>query len=683
MIVAFDAEAIAAGNRGLACDEEAVAARVDDLLARMSLAQKVAQMHGLQLLAVDGLYQAGGVPELGIPALKMVDGPRGLSKGTGTATAFPVGMARGATWDPALEKRVGAAIALEVRARGGNVLLAPTINILRHPGWGRSQETYGEDPFHMGALAVGFIAGAQNHVVASAKHFALNSIEDTRFDVDVSVDPRTLHEVYLPHFRRAVEEAGVGSVMSAYNKVEGAYCAENRPLLTDILKEGWGFRGFVESDWVFGVYSTVPSALAGLDIEMPTDRFFGDDLLAAIEAGEVPQAVVDGAVRRILRTSLCFGLDELDPVDPAVIEGEEHRALAREVARKSMVLLKNDGAALPLERGEVKKIAVVGALAGLANLGDHGSSEVVPAAAVSPLAGLQAAAGDVEVVALARDQLDAAELSQVADADAAVVVVGLTWEDEGEAIPFQDGGGDRDSLRLRDAHEQLIRAVAAENPRTIVVLEGGGAIVVRPWVDEVPAVLMAWYPGMEGGHALAELLFGEVAPSGKLPLTVPRDPAQLPPFDHEGLAVTYDYFHGYRLLDRDDETPEFAFGHGLSYTSFGYQALRVEPDTLAPGGAAKVSVEVTNTGSRAAEEVVQLYVGYPDGVTRPRRELKGFGRVALAPGETVRLEMELAADSLAYYDAEAVAWRTQAGRHTIAVGSSSRDLPLTGALDLE
>lgn len=692
-VVAYDAAAIAAGNRGLLCDEADVAARTDAILAQMTLEERAAQMHGASILPTDGLYYAGGLPALGVPTLKMVDGPRGVSSGTGSATAFPVGIARGASWDPALEKRVGEAIALEARAKGANVLLAPTINLLRHPGWGRSQETYSEDPFHMGALAVGFISGAQNHLIASAKHFAVNSIEDTRFEVDVTVDERTLRELYLPHFRRAVDEAAVGSVMSAYNQVNGAYCSENHHLLTEILKEDWGFPGFVESDWVFGVYDTVAAALAGLDVEMPAPVYFGQELVDAVEAGDVEAAVVEAAARRILRTSLCFGLDALDDefISTAVIESDEHRALAREAAVAGSVLLKNDAAALPLLNGvgaPLLDIAVVGRLAGVINLGDHGSSEVTPSAAMTPLAGIQEVASyyGSRIHGIPRDTLTDEERVVISEANAAVVFAGLTYEDEGEAIPTKAGMGDRGDLRLHPEQEALIREVASLNPWTVVVLEGGGAIVVRDWIDAVPGVLLAWYPGMEGGIAIADIIFGDAVPGGKLPLTIPRDASQLPPFDHESLAVTYDGDHGYRRLDRSGDAPEFPFGHGLSFTTFTLDNLVIEPGSgaIADDAPITVRVDVRNVGEEyTASEVVQLYVGAPGvAAARPVRELRAFGKVTLEPSKAARVEMTLRPSDLAYYDVGAGAWAVEPGTYTIEVGTSSRDLPLAGEITL-
>ena len=658
-------------------DRRAVESRIDELLPQMSLAEKVEQMHG------SGLEQGWATAaneRLGIPSFQMLDGPRGVSQLAGNATAFPVGMARGATWDPELEERVGETMGVELRAKGGNVLLAPTLNILRHPAWGRAQETYGEDAHHLGRMGVAFVRGAQRHVIASVKHFAANSIENTRFDVDVTLDERTLREVYLPHFRSVVEEARVGSVMTAYNKVNGRYCAENAHLVRDILKGEWGFDGFVESDWVLGTRSTVDSALAKLDVEMPSARYYGDPLVAAVESGEVPVAAVDDAVRRTLRARFCLELDRDPPVPaPDRIETPEHLALARQVAREAIVLLKNADRALPLDRGSVRSIAVAGPLADRANIGDTGSSAVHPTSVVTPLAGLLAHADGVEVRSVTGDARTPENASALADADAAVVVVGLTTEDEGENLV---SAGDRSTLALRAEQEELIRAVAAVNPRTIVVLEGGSAITVEGWIDEVEGLVMAWYPGQEGGHAIAEVLFGDVNPSGKLPLTVPRAESDLPEFvsDPARLVVPYSYDHGYRWLDHRGTEPRFPFGFGGSYTTFALANLRVAEPEIAPSGTLEVRIDVTNTGAVAGAEVVQLYVGYPESaVPRDVRNLRAFARVGLAPGETRTVTLRVPAADLAYWDDASGGFVVEPVRYGIHVGSSSRDLPLSAS----
>ena len=636
-------------------------------LDQMTLDEKIDQMAGSQALPdLDGTWPQPGLERLGIPELRMIDGPRGVNHFAGEATAFPVGMARGATWDPELERRVGRAIASEASAKGANVLLAPVIEVLRHPGWGRAQETYGEDTHHIGRMGVAFIEGAQEILLTSAKHFAVNSIEDTRFDVDVTLDERTLREVYIPPFERAVNEAGVGSVMSAYNSVNGSFCAENAHLLTDILKEEWGFTGFVESDWLWGTNSTAASANAGLDIEMPYGQFFGDNLRQAVADGEVSEETIDGAVRRVLRQKIVFDVGTPPDVgDP--IESPEHIALAREVAAKSMVLLKNDGDALPIDRATTTEIAVVGPFANIANIGDAGSSRVDPSYVITPLVGLEEAAQEVIITALPEPVDEAA----AARADAVVVVVGLDQNDEGEQIPTFPGG-DRDTLSLRESHVDLIRQMAAVNPRTIVVLEGGSAITVDEWVDEVPAILMAWYPGMEGGHAIAEILFGDIAPSGRLPLSIPRALSDLPPFDHVSLAVDYGFFHGYRHLNHEGITPRFAFGFGLSYTTFELGTPELSQSVVSAGDTLSVTIDVTNTGAITADHVVQAYVSTSASTAlRAPRDLRGFTRVTVPSGETVSATIDLRVDDLAIWDEE---WVLETIPYTLDIGSSSEEI---------
>jgi beta-glucosidase len=656
-----------------------VEARIETLLSQMTLAEKVDQMHGRgDVQAINGLWHTPDNERLGIPGFRMVDGPRGVSIGAGNATAFPVGMARGATWDPALEERVGDAIGVETRAKGGSVILAPVVAVLRHPRWGRAQETYGEDPLHIGRMGVGFIDGAQQHVIASAKHFALNSIENRRYSVNVTVAERTLREIYLPHFKMAVQQAHVGSVMSAYNKVNGHYCAENPHLLHDILKGDWGFRGFVESDWDFGTRSTVPSALAGLDIEMPAPVYYGDPLIAAVEAGHVPEASIDEAVRRILRAKLCFQLDTHPPqVDPALVESPAHTSLALEVARKSIVLLKNEGAVLPLDRSRMQSIVVVGPLADVPNLGDNGSSDVGPSYVITPLQGIRNRAGTVTVTPVAGDPLSASDRSTIAAADAAIVVVGLTKQDEGEVVI---SAGDRKMLNLSTDQEQLIAEIAALNGATVVVLEGGSAITMESWVNDVAAVLMAWYPGQEGGNAIADVLFGDVNPTAKLPITFARSADDLPPFDNRSNEVTYGYYHGYRYLDKNGTEPRFPFGYGLSYTTYRYSNLTVANRTLPTDGTLHVTADVTNTGSIAGDEIVQLYIGYQGSrVDRPVKDLKGFTKVHLEPGQTKTVALDVQAKDLAFYDVDAAAWEVEPITYTVEVAASSRDLPLSAS----
>ena len=546
---------------------DAVEARITELLRVLSVREKVRLMHGAALTLRNGTWEVDGHPDHGIPGLHMLDGPRGLSAFTEkNGTAFPVAMMRGATWDPELERRVGAAMAREHRSAGADVLLAPTINILRHPQWGRAQETYSEDVMHLGEMGVAFIEGVQSEgVLASAKHFAANSIEDSRHSVDVRVDERTLHEIYLPHFLRAVQEAQVASVMSAYNQVNGQYADVNGPLLTDILKTDWGFQGFVESDWFLGTHGDVESVRAGLDIEMPTGSNFRR-LPQRVDEGAIEEREIDRSVRRILRAQFCYGLEGRDRADdPSARETTAHLALAREVAVRGAVLLRNEipeGDAEPLlPLATSQTLAVVGALADQWNIGDTGSSNVLPSDVVTVLEGLRARF-DVTPV----ETLDAAGRAAVQAAAVAVVVVGLTAEDEGEATI---GAGDRETLELSAADLALIAETAGLHDRVVVVVEGG-ATVLMEWADTVESILFAFYPGSEGGHAIADLLSGDAAPSGRLPFSIPRAESDLPAWQPAPMSTTYDYFHGYRHLQNEGAEPRYPFGFGLSYTTFSY-----------------------------------------------------------------------------------------------------------------
>ncbi len=676
-ILAFDAAAIHRGNKGLDIDHVAVARDVDALLAQMTTAQKINELRGREPRPIEGLYYAGGDETLGLPPYKMVDGPRGAR--AGTATAFPVAIARAATFDVELERRVGLAIGLEVAAKGGNVLLAPTINLLRHPGWGRAQETYSEDPHHMGAMAVAFISGAQNHVLTSPKHFALNNLENTRFEMSAQVGGRALHELYLPHFRRCVIEAAAASVMSAYNKVNGVYCGEHRQLLTDILRGQWGFKGFVESDWFLGTRSTAPALKAGLDIEMPGPyRFTDEKIEEALASGELNETVIDRNARNAVYQKIAWCLADQNIPDANVVECAAHVELARRVAEESIVLLKNADGLLPLSNRSGLRIAVVGDLADVVNLGDRGSSFVTSSAVTTPLAGLRAHAEQTTLVHFKTD----ADFSALRDFDVTIVVAGLTYKDEGEFIPTAQQeaeggelarGGDRADLALPARERELILRAARASTKTVVVLEGGSAILVDEWIDAVDALLMVWYPGREGGHAIANVLFGSVNPSGRLPVSFPRSMDQLMPWDVASLSVEHDLLHGYRYLDHHGHEPAFPFGFGLGYTTFALSNL----DVRRAGPLFRISVQVENTGPRAGATVVQLYVGCEGSrVPRAKNELKGFGRVELDTGESAVLEIDVADDDLRCFDEAIDDWRLEACTYRLSVGFSSRDLRL-------
>jgi len=658
--------------------EENINDVVKEALDMMTLKEKVATMSGKNfylLLLKDrkfGVrpYPGGGVKRLGIPPFLFTDGPRGVI--IPGSTCFPVSMARGASWDILLEEKIGEVIGKEVRAHGANLFGGVCINLLRHPGWGRAQETYGEDPFHLGEFGVALVRGVQKHnVMATAKHYAANSIEHSRFKVDVQISERTLREVYLPHFKRCVEE-GCATIMSAYNKVRGEYCGHNSYLLRDILKDEWGFEGFVHSDWMNGLRDTAKGILGGLDVEMPRAKYYGKKLEKVIKLGKIPLNLVDDSVRRILRTTLKFTTKE-DPqnYDSDLIGCDNHVLLAREVAEKSMVLLKNQDKLLPLNTNEMDTLAVFGPLADMKNTGDHGSSHVRQKNIITPLQGIKNSVGNkINIIHNEGNDVDIAQ--QLAQSvDAVVLVVGYTSKDEGEYIPLISKGlGDRINLGLKKDDIKLIEAIAKVNKKCVVVLVGGSAILMEEWKEKVPSILMAWYSGMEGGHALANILFGEVNPSGKLPFTIPKDQAHLPFFDIYVDEIEYGYYHGYTLMEKEKIEPAFPFGFGLSYTEYLYENIRVE----SAEEKIIVSVNVSNIGAIAGEQIVQLYVGFENSsVDRPLKLLRGFKRVALKPTETKTVSFDVRKKDLAWYNPDNRVWEVESIEYTIYIGSSSKN----------
>ncbi len=658
---------------------------------------------GLMFLSGDGYHQAvftgAEVDRVGFPGIRFSDGPRGAV--VGNATAFPVPMARGATWDPDLEERIGDAIGSELRAIGANLTGAVCINLLRHPAWGRAQETYGEDPFHVGEFGAALTRGLQRHVMACVKHFACNSMENARFSVDVQVDDVALHEVFLLHFKRVVDE-GVASVMSAYNSVNGEWCGQNHQLLTEVLRDEWGFAGFVISDWILGVRDAATSVTAGLDIEMPYRMVRQQHLPGAIERGEVSWADVDRSVTRTVATLLRFDAVLSAPASAEVLGSPQHRALAREAAARSVLLLRNelvDGTpVLPLE--PARSVAVIGRLADTVNIGDGGSSDVWDLSCRTVLDGLRDAIEDVTY----DDGADVVRAAAVAgSADIAIVVVGYTYLDEGEYIGETDAslmslfpagdeadvvdrfqgqladlppatkpprmadrprmfsrGGDRSSLRLPPGDVELIRSVAAANPRTVVVVQAGSAVITTEWVDTVPTVVQAWYGGAEAGPGLADVLTGVVNPSARLPFTVPVAEADLVTFERDATTFTYDRWHGWWRAAREAIAPAHPFGFGLSYTTFALADVETSVDS----GSIVVRGTVHNTGGRDGADVVQVYAELPDPEAPVR--LIGFVRVDVPAGEHTAFEIVIPLDRLATRDSASRTWRPPTGRHSIA-----------------
>ncbi len=699
---------------------EQVEEKAQALLRQMTLKEKVWMLNGNwdpigNFQKYNNMYnpvpiETNGCPRLGVSPIGFSDGPRGVVMGH--STCFPVSMARGASFDPTLEKRIGDAIGKEARAQGANYFGGVCINLLRHPAWGRSQETYGEDPFLLGEMAKALTEGVQDHnVIACVKHYAVNNIENSRFWVNVKADERTMREVYLPHFKKAID-AGAASVMGAYNVFNGDHCCESRTLLTDILRDDWGFEGFVISDFVAGVRDTKKAIEAGLDIEMPMPIHYQRNLLKAVEEGRVAEATVDTAVLRILRTLLVFeNTPEKMAYSMDLVVSKEHTELAREVAEKSMVLIKNAGGVLPF-RKDVKRILVAGELGDKANTGDAGSSSINAPYVVTPLEGLRSYFGaDAEIVFCTESELDKAA-AEAANVDCVIIAVGNDAHDEGEytsSIPAEGGdgfsfddavrigyenmggsltgfsispfeaddagslGGDRENLSLKPAQIALIERIGSINPNTVVVLIGGGMIMTREWEERVPAIVYGWYSGMEGGHALARILFGDVNPSGKLPFTIPQDAGHLPYFSNTDPEITYDLYHGYSRLDKNGHTPAYPFGFGLSYTTWEYG----EPQLDRQDGHVVVTVDLKNTGNVAGAEVVQVYAGIKQSaVDRQKKLLKGFKKVALEPGQATTVSISVDLDELRYFSNEQRKWIFEPGTYRFYVGSCSDEAAL-------
>ena len=795
-----------------------MAKRFDELVSQLTLPEKAS------LLAGADMWHTIAIERLGIPAIQVSDGPngvRGADDNLGeTSVCFPVGVAMGATWNPELVKRVGVALAAEVLAKGAHVLLAPTVNIHRTPLAGRNFECFAEDPYLNGTMAAAYINGLQKSgISACIKHFVANDQEFERFSISAEVAERPLHEIYLEPFRLALEKANPWSIMSAYNRINGIYASENDALLRDLLKGTWAYDGAVISDW-YGTYSdNVPGGALDLEMPGPARWMNPNKILAAVSNGDLDEAIIDDKVHRLLRliarvTAPCPALPPAD--------GQ----LPRQVATEAIVLLKNEGALLPLDPNKPQTIAVIGENARWAQIMGGGSSQVNPHYAISPLAGLKQRVGpDVAVayevgtlihrlpplveldwltaqngapgltldyfhnlglsgnpahsgvvtkselswfgmvnpfvdprhfslrltgtltvpesgvyqlhlwaVGQTRLYLDGAvvidqwqnrcdqqsavtihleahkpialQIEYITDpdsrwrilrlgcmppvpddpiqaaadlaarADVAIIVAGLTREWESE-------GFDRADMRLVGQQDELITRVAAANPNTVVVLNVG-APVEMPWASDVAAILQSWYGGQEAGNALADVLFGDVTPSGKLPTTFPVRLEDNPAFINypgENGKVYYGegLFVGYRYYDKKQIAPLFPFGHGLSYTTFAYSNLRLSGSEFRPGDEIIVSIDVTNTGQRAGQEVVQLYVSdEASRLVRPLQELKAFAKVALQPGETQTVNLTLTGQSLAYYDPAVGGWFVEPGDFTVRVGSSSRDIRLHG-----
>ena len=700
--------------------------RVADLLKRMTLEEKATMLSG------SGWMESAPIERLGIPAIKMADGPMGVRSWAGSSaitnstgnpvkvetTSFPSGVAMAATWDTELVRREGQAIAQEVKALGRDMILGPTVNINRQPLWGRNFEGFGEDPYLTARLGVAYIKGVQSEgVIPSVKHFAANNEEYERHRVNATIDERTLHEIYLPAFKAAVEEADVWNVMSAYNKVNGVHCGESDYLLDQVLKKEFGFKGFVVSDWG-STYSTAPTVNAGMDLEMPGgppmkawivnprtvasgngDGFLvPEKMLAQVKAGHITEATIDDNVSRILRVIFLSGIFDHPHTGGGEVDTPEQRAVALQGATEGIVLLKNEGTLLPLDAKKIHSIAVIGPNAAVARTGGGGSSLVRPKYAIAPLDGIKEKAGNkinvTYALGVGMEGEDAAQdapearakaLQEAVDAasksDVAVVVVGRYSKLESESFDVK-------TMDLPAGQDELIQAVEKANPHTVVVLNTGDPVTMTKWVDTTPALLDMWYGGQEGGHALAAIVFGDANPSGKLPVTLPKryeDNPAAANYPGKDLEVNYaeGIYVGYRYYDTKNVEPQFPFGFGLSYTKFEYSSLVVGPGRITKDEPIHVGLTVRNTGNHAGAEVVQLYVHDGDAkIDRPVHELKGFSRVELKPREAKTVRFTLDRTALSYWDPAKKAWTADPGRFQIEVGASSRDIRMRLPLEL-
>lgn len=662
------------------------------LVAQMTLEEKVGMCSGLDF------WHMKGVERLGIPSIMMTDGPHGLRKQKASAdhlglfdsvpaTCFPSAAGLASSWDRELIRKIGVALGEECQAEDVAVLLGPGANIKRSPLCGRNFEYFSEDPYLSSRMAASHIEGVQSQGVGtSLKHFAANNQEHRRMTGDSVVDERTLREIYLASFEFAVKEAQPWTVMCSYNKVNGTYASENEYLLTDILKDEWGHEGFVVSDW--GAVNEREAGLAaGLELEMPASGGAGDRrIVEAVRSGKLPEEKLDRAVERLLRI-VFMAADHKK--EGATYDAEAHHALAREVARESMVLLKNEGGILPLRKDG--KLAIIGELAAKPRYQGGGSSHIKPTKLEDIREELARSAGEGARIAYAQgydlqsDALDEALVEEAkraaADAEVAVVFAGLPDRYESE-------GFDRTHLRLPDNQVALIRAVAEVQPNVVVVLSNG-APVEMPWLGSAKGLLEAYLGGQALGGAIADLLFGDANPSGKLaetfPMRLAHNPSQLN-FPGEGDRVEYKegLFVGYRYYDAKEIEPLFPFGYGLSYTTFEYGNLVVEKPAIRDDETATVTVDVTNTGSRAGKEIVQLYVrDVQSSVIRPVKELKGFAKVELQPGETKAVSFTLDRRAFAYYNVDLKDWHVESGEFEILVGRSSRDIAVSGTISVE
>ena len=706
--------------------------RIEELLAELTLEEKIAMIHG------EGVFQTGAVERLGIPPLIMSDGPMGVRKefdvkkwiGIGATFDFvsylPSNSALAATWNRDLAYRTGQVLGAEARGRGKDVILAPGINIKRSPLCGRNFEYMSEDPKLISELVVPLIKGIQeNDVAACVKHFAANNQETNRLHVDTDIDERTLHEIYFPGFKAAIDKGESHTIMGAYNQLYHEQCSQSRYLLSTVLREEWGYDGAVISDWG-GVHDTVEAAESGLDIEMSVgpdfDHYYmAEPLLAAVKAGKIKESHLDKKIRNILRTMLRLNMlgEERKIRKTGTYNTPEHRAAVLQVARESIILLKNEDAFLPIKKDRLKTLAVIGENAVRQHAGGGGSAEIKALYEISPLMGLKvklggnvrinhakgyyvppkqekelnwqqnSLAGTPEIseedlmrrlqeeTDKKKDQLFKEAVALAEASDEVIFIGGLNHDYDVE-------GKDRKDMSLPYGQEELINALLDVNPDVIITIVAGSPVEMRSWADRAKAIVWNYYDGMEGGNALAEVLLGEVNPSGRIPETFPKkladSPAHIAGEFGKVKSVTYKegIFVGYRHYDTLQVEPEFCFGHGLSYTDFEYRDLKVTetyPSEQEDDVAIQVEVTIKNTGGAFGAETVQVYVSDKlASVERPEHELKDFTKVFLMAGEERRVRMTLHKEAFSFYDILLKIFRTEPGEFEIQVGSSARDI---------
>jgi beta-glucosidase len=689
------ASSLAVSAQAPAPDSPAIEAQAHAMIAKLTLEEKIELLGG-----IDSMFTRP-MPVIGLPRFKMSDASVGV-RTWGPTTAYAGGVALAATWDTDFARKLGESLGRDARARSVNFLLGPGVNIARSPLSGRNFEYLSEDPFLNAALVVPFIEGVQSQgVAATVKHFALNDQEFNRHNASVDVDERTMREIYLPAFEAAVTKAHVDAVMDSYNLVNGVHSTQNDFLNLKVLKGEWGFQGVLMSDWD-ATYDGVAAVNNGLDLEMPSPKFMNaKNLLPAVQNGQVKESTIDEHLLRLFRTELRYGFTNRPQFDPAdSTYSVADRAVALQGALESITLLKNEGNLLPLDPAKIRNIAIIGPDAYPAVTGGGGSSEAHAFEPVSILTGIANLLGPNAHVFYSSGMPDSPDqVKAVASADVVVVSVGFDPKTERE-------GADR-TFTLPPGQDALIEAVAAANPHTIVTITAGGGVDTSRWPDKVPVLLHTWYPGQEGGTAMAQILFGQHDPEGKLPVSFdrswdenpsakwyygdPKDNTTLDTIGEDGQPKDYTIEHikygdklmvGYRYWTTTGKHPLFPFGFGLSYTTFKFSNLKV-PASAASGSTVDVSFDVTNTGSVAGAEVAELYVSDPSAqVDRPERELKGFAKVRPDPGETRHVTISLDARAFSYWDEPAQKWIIDPGKFIIRVGDSSENTPLQADIDL-